>query len=253
MTTNDRQNGPLDGRVVVIAGGTGGVGEGIVRAYLERGATVVVPSRSEGKVDGLREVLGEAGGSARLHFLVQDYSTFADAETLADDVVAKFGRVDDVVASIGGWWAGKPLWQISEQDWKSIFIDFSTSHVAMLRAFLPRLGVSGAYTLILGGSATTPVPGSAIVNMEQAALLMMRSVVQLEAGDQRRIFGLVMGPIMTRMRHRGDPDWVTADQVGEIAASLSARPSVRGRDFSLRGQADVESARRVAAGEVARG
>ncbi len=251
MTANDNQT--LDGHVVVIAGGTGAVGEGVVRAYLERGATVVVPSRSQGKVDRFRGVLGETGQSGRLHFLVQGYSTFADAEALANDVIAKFGRVDDVVASIGGWWAGKPLWQISEADWQSFYIEFSTAHVAVLRAFLPRLGAAGAYTLILGGSATTPVPGSAMVSMEQAALLMMRSVVQLEAQDQRRIFALVMGPIMTRMRHKGDPDWVTADQVGEIAASLSANPRVAGRDLSMRGQADVAAARKIAAGEVARG
>ncbi|HEY0132663.1 MAG TPA: NAD(P)-dependent oxidoreductase, partial [Nannocystis sp.] len=37
----------------LIAGGTGGVGEGIVRAFLNAGATVFVPSRSAAKLDAL--------------------------------------------------------------------------------------------------------------------------------------------------------------------------------------------------------
>ena len=45
----------LDKAKVVVAGGTGGVGEGIVRAFLKQGAHVVVPSRSESKLEGLRE------------------------------------------------------------------------------------------------------------------------------------------------------------------------------------------------------
>lgn len=240
----------LTGRVVVIPGGTGGVGEGIVRSYLARGATVVVPSRNEGKAEHLRELLGADANPDRLHFLLQDYGSFAGAEALAEAVVSKFGKVDDVVASIGGWWAGKPLVGISEEDWEKVFVGLTTSHVAVLKAFLPRIPRSGAYTLILGGSAYTPVPGSSLMNMEQAGLLIMRDVVQLEVGDQRRIFSLVMGPIMTRHRHRGDPDWVTAEQVGEIAAGFSSNSKLEGIELRLRVQADVEHARSLISGDA---
>lgn len=37
----------LEGKIILVAGGTGVVGSGIVNALLERGATVVVPSRCE--------------------------------------------------------------------------------------------------------------------------------------------------------------------------------------------------------------
>lgn len=38
--------GKLNGKIALIAGGTGGVGEGIVRSHRDEGATVVIPSRS---------------------------------------------------------------------------------------------------------------------------------------------------------------------------------------------------------------
>ena len=44
----------LEGAKVVVAGGAGGVGEGIVRALLAHGARVLATSRSEEKLEGLR-------------------------------------------------------------------------------------------------------------------------------------------------------------------------------------------------------
>lgn len=235
----------LANRKVLIPGGTGAVGEGIVRAYLEAGATVIVPTRTEGKSERFRDVLGDLGQSERLHFVVGDYASFTAAEDLARKVDARFGALDDVVATIGGWWAGKAIWQIDEQDWQKAFVGLATAHVAVLRAFFPSLPRSGAYTLILGGSAFTPVPGSGIVSMEQAALLMMRQVLELEAQDQSRIFALVLGPVATRMRHMVDPDWVQAKQVGEVAAALSANPAVDSREIRLRSQSDIAGALRA--------
>jgi hypothetical protein len=47
----------LNGRIVVVAGASGNVGPFVVQALLERGASVVAPSRSEDKLRGLREHL----------------------------------------------------------------------------------------------------------------------------------------------------------------------------------------------------
>ena len=230
----------LDGRKVVILGGTGGVGEGIVRSFLHQGATVIVPSRSEGKADHLRNLIEATDGrQEQLHTIIGQYGSFTEADALAQQIETQFGPVDDVVASIGGWWMGKALWQISNEDWQKVFVGLSTAHMAALRAFMPKLPKAGAYTLILGGSAYRPVPSSGLMNMEQAALVMMRTVAQMETGPERRIFSLVMGPIMTRMRRAGDPNWVTADQVGDVAAALSANAAVPGQEISLRTQQDA--------------
>ena len=107
----------LTGRRVLVPGGTGGVGEGIVRAYLAAGADVVVPTRSSARADGFRAVLG-AAATERLHLVVQEYGTFADAETLAATMQERLGGIDDVVAPIGGWWAGKRLAEIDDADWR---------------------------------------------------------------------------------------------------------------------------------------
>ena len=49
----------LDGKNVVVAGGTGRVGEGLVRSFLLEGAQVIVPVRSVSKEQRLRSYLGD--------------------------------------------------------------------------------------------------------------------------------------------------------------------------------------------------
>lgn len=231
----------LTGRRVLVAGGSGAVGEGVVRAFLEVGADVIVPTRSETRAAQFRRLLGSAAAE-RLHIVVADYTSFAGADALADYVLATFGAPDDVVASIGGWWAGAPLWQTDEDAWNKVFVGLTSTHVAVMRAFLPVMNDHGAYTLVLGGSAFTPVPGSGLVSMEQAALLMMGHVLNAEVGAQRRVFSLVLGPVMTRQRSHGDPDWVTAAQVGQVAVAASGSPTAGGREIRMRSQADVAQA-----------
>lgn len=219
----------MTGRVAVIPGGTGAVGEGVVRAWLDAGASVIIPSRTQGRVDQFRGVLGALGDNDNLHFVVGDYTSFDGAEAIAARISAEFGAVTDLIASIGGWWQGAPLWEISEADWNHFFLGLTTAHVAQVRAWIPRLPETGSYQLILGGSAETPVPGSAIISMEQAALLMMHRVVAAEVGDQRRLFTQILGPVDTRLRHRVDPEWVSAAEVGHL--SIVAAHSTHGSDL----------------------
>lgn len=126
----------LSGRRVLVPGGTGAVGEGVVRGYLAAGADVVVPTRTQERLEEFRRVLGDAA-TARLHVVVHDYTTFAAAERLAEQMEHYLGGVDDVVAPIGGWWAGKRLWEIEEADWQIAFVDLATAHMAVLRASCP--------------------------------------------------------------------------------------------------------------------
>ena len=222
----------LSGRRVLVPGGTGAVGEGVVRGYLAAGADVVVPTRTEKRAEEFRRVLGEAA-TDRLHLVVHDYTTFTGAEQLADEMERRLGGIDDVVAPIGGWWAGKQLWEIDEADWQNAFVGLATAHMAVLRACLPRMKAHGAYTLIVGASAFTPIPGSGLVSMEQAALLMMRQVLDAELARRQRVFALILGPVRTRLVDSGDPDQLTAEQIGAVAVAASAAPATPGREIRL--------------------
>lgn len=214
--TVDQATPSLAGHRALVPGGTGAVGEGVVRAFLGAGADVVVPTRSQERSEEFRELLGEAAGE-RLHLVVHDYTTFAGAEELVEQVVGNLGALNSVVAPIGAWWQGRTLAEITEDDWTSAFVELASTHMAVLRAALPRLDQQGAYTVVVGDSASWPVPQSGLVSMEQAALLMMQRVAAAESGPARRVFSLVLGQVNSR-DGQGSID---AADVGRVAVAIS--------------------------------
>ncbi|MBR7828795.1 SDR family oxidoreductase [Actinospica sp. MGRD01-02] len=230
----------LSGRRVLIPGGTGGVGEGAVRAYLAAGAQVVVPTRSNERAAEFRALLG-SDATERLHLFEHDYTSFAGAEALVATMVDRLGGVDDVLAPIGGWWHGKRLWEIDETDWQGAFVGLATAHMAVLRAAVPRMTKQGAYSIVVGESAHAPIPGSGLVSMEQTALLMMHQVLAAELQGTKRVFLLELGPVATRFVETADPSQITSAQIGAVAAAASASTQP-GRHVRLLNRAQAEDA-----------
>ena len=101
--------GLLRNRIALIGGGAGEVGEGIVRVFLREDATVVVPSRSDEKLEFLARAVGNPG-SERLFLLHENIGKVEGVERVRQEVLSKFGRLNIAVASLGGWWESvKPL------------------------------------------------------------------------------------------------------------------------------------------------
>jgi NAD(P)-dependent dehydrogenase (short-subunit alcohol dehydrogenase family) len=86
--------------VVVVTGGTRGIGQGLVRAFADRGASVAFCGRS--LVDGPPGTLG----------VVADVTSRDDVRTLWDAAVDRFGRVDIWVNNAGVSTSRKPLWDL---------------------------------------------------------------------------------------------------------------------------------------------
>jgi NAD(P)-dependent dehydrogenase (short-subunit alcohol dehydrogenase family) len=213
--------------ISVVAGGTGTVGEGIVKAFLKEGATVVVPSRSPEAVDRLRSYLAEMPGD-RLATSIGNIGDVNDAERMRDEILKRFGHVDAVVASLGGTWKDKlKLVDVPMDTWRQFWESNLTPHYVAARTFLPPLaGRKGSsYTLVGGLSAVMTIPNYSVVSVNSAAQLMMAKVLMEEMKDTSvRINQVMFGYVNTRARAAyGRPEWVTADEVGALCAFLASR------------------------------
>lgn len=209
----------LEGKRVLVAGGTGDVGEGIVLSLLERGATVVVPARTSEKGERLRIATG-----CDQHLVLVEGSVghFEGADAVAA-TVAEQGPLNGVVASLGGWWQGLGLADVGPDDWHRVIADNLTSHHAVARAFVPLLRATrGAYIQILGAAAEFPVPNSSLVSITAAAVTMHGRALASEAGDGgvriRQI--MIAALVATRSRAPGVETGVTAREIGDLAADL---------------------------------
>ena len=107
----------LDARVVLVAGGSGGIGVRLCGAFAGVGAKVAIVGRSE---EGLRAAHSavEAAGSKALA-LAGDMTKETDAERVVARTVEACGRLDALVNAVGGG-AGAALHdaeEYPEQDW----------------------------------------------------------------------------------------------------------------------------------------
>lgn len=93
-------NTNLKGKVIVVSGGTKGVGSGTVLACAQAGAKVVIGGRDEGKAKEIIARIIENYGQEAI-FVKTDLSQVSDCKKLIDTAVDTFGRIDGFVNYAG--------------------------------------------------------------------------------------------------------------------------------------------------------
>ena len=97
------------GKVVLVAGGTGGLGRAVTEAFLREGAYVAVTFRNKDEFDALVAEAGEA--AARLEGFPVDVTDEAVVHMGVSALVAQRGSLDVLVNAVGGYAGGAPLWE----------------------------------------------------------------------------------------------------------------------------------------------
>jgi len=118
----------LNGKTAVVIGGTSGIGRAIAHGLAEAGADVVPTSRRMEQVEAAATEIEERG--RRSLRVTSDVSDRASLQTVLDETVAAFGKVDILVNSAGRT-KRAPTLDFSEEDWNAIM---ETNLTGTLRA-----------------------------------------------------------------------------------------------------------------------
>ena len=103
-------SGRFETQVVLVAGGTGGLGRAVSLAFLEEGAKVVVTFRVQEEFDALKRAAGTTG--EELEGQLVDVTDEAAVRQLIENIVRKHGRFDALVNTVGGYAGGTKLWEL---------------------------------------------------------------------------------------------------------------------------------------------
>lgn len=209
----------LDQKVAVVLGGTGGVGEGIVRYFLQAGATVVVPSRNELKLRRLQSFVSDVPTGKLIPHL-GSVNTEESAQKLSLFLHKEYKHLDIAVASIGGWRQGYPLYSYPMDEWNRILNDNLTAHLLAIKTLIPLLDPqTGYYFHINGFSADQPYPMAGPVAMSAAA---QKSLILTLAQEVSKtgilVYELILGPMKTRdrLKHgQGQDDWYYPEDIAK--------------------------------------
>ena len=213
----------LSGKTVLVVGGAGGVGEGVTRALLADGATVVATARTRAKLDDLA-VRVDAPGLVLRPLEVMG----ADFGGTVDGLVDEHGLLDGAVIAIGDWGAQgrKGLLDHTDKEWEALVAANQTSVFRAYRALVPAIKPSGMVAQLNGFSADIPFPGAGGVAATAAATKSMtRTIAEEVGGLGPRVYEVILGVIRTRPRKLAGIDdlgWIPAADVGVHVAELVA-------------------------------
>ncbi len=107
----------LDGKIALITGGSRGIGEALVRKFVEHGARVAFTYVSAGSAARAEALAAELGDAARAY--QSDAGDYAQAEALIAQVLKDFGKLD-IVVNNAGITRDTLMLRMTEQQWDEV-------------------------------------------------------------------------------------------------------------------------------------
>ena len=207
----------LDGRRVIVTGGTKGIGAGIARGFLRAGARVLVCARSE-PADGA--LPGADGRTAE--FTRADVRDPEQVTRLIAAAVGLFGGLDVVVSNAGGAPPAPAATASPRLHARVIELNLiAPLHVAQAANEVMQGQLEGGSIIMIGSvSGARPSPGTAAYGAAKAGLHHLVTSLAIEWAPLVRVNTVVPGFVATESAagHYGDADGVAA-----VAATVPLR------------------------------
>jgi NAD(P)-dependent dehydrogenase (short-subunit alcohol dehydrogenase family) len=200
----------LQGKTVLVTGGTSGIGEATAYAYAEAGADVVITGRDRDRGEAIARRLSEQGGQGR--FIRADLARLEDVEELA----AQVNGVDVLVNNAAAFPFGATH-EVQGDVFDSTFALNVKAPFFLTGALAPRMAANGggAIVNITTMVATFGMAGMALYGSTKAALTLLTKAWAAEYGPQGvRVNAVAPGPTRT-------PGTLTmGDGLDQIASTL---------------------------------
>jgi NAD(P)-dependent dehydrogenase (short-subunit alcohol dehydrogenase family) len=195
---------------------------------LKEGARTAVTDRAEGEFIGLQK---EAGAAAKLlegHRV--DVTDEAAVEQLVNQVVAKYGRLDAMVNTVGGYAGGIKFWELEKKTFEQMLALNLRSGYALARAAVAPMLKQG-FGAIVNVAAKAAVDhgggAAAYAASKAAALAMMDSLAADVKGTGVRVNSILPSIIDTEANRRAMPDadfatWPKPENIARVILFLAS-------------------------------
>ncbi|MFK0255520.1 2,3-dihydro-2,3-dihydroxybenzoate dehydrogenase [Streptomyces sp. NPDC090445] len=170
----------MEGKIALVTGAAGGIGEAIVRALASRGVRVAAVDRDADRLRKLAKAVEEDGG-ARVEPFPGDVTASVDVEALVDDVEALVGPLDFLVNAAGVLRLGEAR-MLTDQEWSTTFAVNTTGVFFVSRAVVNRMVPRrrGAIVTIASNAAGTARTEMSAYAASKAAATMFTKCLGLE-------------------------------------------------------------------------
>lgn len=218
----------FSGRVVMVAGAAGNLGEAVARAFAEAGARLVLLDRGADRLAALYPDLARAED----HLLLPGVDAADDASVSAAVRVAleRMGRIDVLANTVGGWRGGTAAHETPPETWDQLHDLNARTAFVLSRAVVPAMLEQGSGKIVhtaaraaLAGSAR-----SAAYSASKAAVVRLVESLAAELGPRGINVNCVLpGTIDTPQNRaampKSDPTrWVPPGDIAQVFLFLAS-------------------------------
>lgn len=219
------------GRVALITGGAGNLGTAVARAFLRTGASLVLPDRGQGRVAA---ALGDDWDSTRA--LVAEGVDATDPAAVEAAVRAgweRFGRIDILVNTVGGYRGGSTLAETPLETWDFLMNLNARSMLVPCRAVIPHMRASGAGKIVsvAARAGVSSPPKLGMYSASKSAVIRLTEALSAEFKDHGInvncvLPGTIDTPENRESMPKADPArWVPPEAVADVILFLASDAS----------------------------
>ena len=206
----------LTGRNALITGATGGIGEGIARAFHKAGAQVAISGRQAAKLEALAKELGD-----RAHVVPCDLADKSAVGKLIEEAVAKLGRLD-ILVNNAGLTKDNLFMVMKDEQWDDVIaVNLTSTFMLMRAATRHMLRSKTGYGRIINISSISGLlgnPGQGNYAASKAGMIGMTKSLAREVANR----GITANCIAPGFIKTAMTDALNEKQVAEISQHIPA-------------------------------
>lgn len=218
----------MKGKVIIITGGSGGIGKACARKFLKDGSIVCIADINEHNLKNTAEELKALG---EIYFVLTDVTKVSDIENLIHVVVNRSGKIDVIVNSAGVWVEGNSD-EMTEEMWdRTIDVNLKGTFFMCSRAIPELEKTKGCIVNISSDAGIGGNPGNCIYNASKGGVTLITKSLGLElAPRQIRVNAVAPADVMSPMLEYqantyggGDPEGYYRSLLGKYPQQPHAR------------------------------
>lgn len=183
----------LTDKVVIVTGGSTGIGHAIARAFHDEGARVVITGREQAKLDAACRDIGD-----KAHGVVADLTSPGGVEAMVAFAEA-LGPIEFLINNIGIF-ESRDFFEVPDERWQEFFDTNVMTGVRASRAILKTMleRNSGSIVFISSDAAIKSIPWMVHYSMTKAAQHgVARALAEITKGTNVRVNTFLPGPTAT--------------------------------------------------------
>jgi len=194
--------GWLNGYSTLITGGGSGIGRAVAERYLAEGACVTIVGRT---LEQLEKVVANSADPSRMHAVEADVRYSEQLHTAVAETVARFGKLDTLVANAGMWDYQRQLTRLSAQELSDtfdevFFVNVKGYFLAAEAAWRELVKTRGSIVMTLSNASFYVNGGGPVYTASKHACLGLMRELAYELAPKVRVNGVACGGMNTDLR-----------------------------------------------------